>query len=467
MARRVEPGDDDGAYPENARLGAILIGVALVVSVIGSLGAPLITSVATGMDVSLDAAQWTLTVSLFTGAIAAPVLGRLGTGPLRRRTILIALGLVALGGVFTVLPLPFWGLILGRALQGFAFGISPLLMSVARDHLPIVRSAPLIGALAVTTTVGIGVGYPLMGLLDQVGGLRLAYGAGFALSVAAVVLAWRALPVDPPRTPVHIDIPGAILLAAGTFALLVAIAETDAWTEPWIGLSLVAAAGACLAGFTVVELRVASPLVDLRLFARAGVLRANVAMFLSGIGLYLLFVMLSRYLQTPAEAGYGFGLSSLAAGAALIPFSALGFLAGRLLRRMLRRVSAPTAYLVPTAGVIACAVIVVLGSGSLIAILVAMACLGFGLGGITFLMPVLLLTEVPARETSSALAINQIVRTVGFSLGSALTGLLLAQATPAGVLSPAPAGYTTAALWAIPFLVLSALLVLPVRRPSR
>jgi hypothetical protein len=63
------------------RLGLALVAVALVVAVIGSLGAPLITPVATGMDVSLAAAQWTLTVTLFTGAIAGPVLGRLGSGP--------------------------------------------------------------------------------------------------------------------------------------------------------------------------------------------------------------------------------------------------------------------------------------------------------------------------------------------------------------------------------------------------
>ena len=50
-----------------------LIFIALVVAVVGSLGAPLITSVASEFNVSLAAAQWTLTDPLLVGAIATPL----------------------------------------------------------------------------------------------------------------------------------------------------------------------------------------------------------------------------------------------------------------------------------------------------------------------------------------------------------------------------------------------------------
>lgn len=80
----------------------------LGVAVIGSLGAPLITPVATGLHVSLGAAQWTLTVTLFAGAIAGPVIGRLGSGPLRRGTVLAALMLVVVvGSAATTIQVPF------------------------------------------------------------------------------------------------------------------------------------------------------------------------------------------------------------------------------------------------------------------------------------------------------------------------------------------------------------------------
>jgi predicted MFS family arabinose efflux permease len=177
------------------RLGRVLVTVA----VIGSLGAPLITSVATGMHVPLDAAQWTLTVTLFSGAIAGPVLGRLSSGPHRRVAILVALAHVALGGALTTAPLPFLSYFLGRGLQGLGLGVVALLMSVARDQLPVDRSASTIATLSVASTVGIGTGYPLIGFLDQIAGLRAAYGLGFVLSVGAFIVAWRALPADAPR----------------------------------------------------------------------------------------------------------------------------------------------------------------------------------------------------------------------------------------------------------------------------
>ncbi|WP_067799236.1 hypothetical protein [Nocardia beijingensis] len=43
---------------------------------------------ATSFHVSLGSAQWTLTVALLSGAVATPVLGRLGAGPHRRAAIL-------------------------------------------------------------------------------------------------------------------------------------------------------------------------------------------------------------------------------------------------------------------------------------------------------------------------------------------------------------------------------------------
>ncbi|WP_256862883.1 hypothetical protein [Microbispora sp. GKU 823] len=66
------------ARSEARLLVPALMFIALVVAAVASLGTPLITSVATSFHVSLGSAQWTLTVALLSGAVATPVLGRLG-----------------------------------------------------------------------------------------------------------------------------------------------------------------------------------------------------------------------------------------------------------------------------------------------------------------------------------------------------------------------------------------------------
>jgi predicted MFS family arabinose efflux permease len=155
-----------------------LIFIALVVAAVGSLGAPLITSVATTFHVSLASAQWTLTITLLSGAVATPLLGRLGAGPRRRGTIIGTLAIVTAGSVLTVLPLPFACLLAGRAAQGAGLGLTALMMGVARDHLDRERAAAVIALVSVASTIGIGVGYPLAGLLTEFGGVRAAYGLG-------------------------------------------------------------------------------------------------------------------------------------------------------------------------------------------------------------------------------------------------------------------------------------------------
>lgn len=449
------------------RLSTALICTALAGAVIGSVGAPLITPVATGMHVSLDAAQWTLTVTLFTGAIAGPVLGRLGGGPYRRVTILATLALVTAGGLLTVLPLPFAALLIGRGLQGLAVAVGALLMSVARAHLPPERSTSTIAALSVASTVGIGVGYPVISLIDQLAGLRAAYGLGLVLSAVALAIAWRTLPVEAPGARPRIDVTGALLLAAGTLGLLLVIAEPSIWAAPWSAAGALAGVAAILAGWAFIELRTTTPLVNLRLLGQGPILRANVAILIAGAGLYLLFSLFTRYVQTPGGAHYGFALPGVAAGAALIPFSLLGFVAGKSVPRLISRITERWTYTLSAVIAAAGALLFVAGNQSLLAVLAAIALLGFAVGGVFAVMPKLVLVGVPQEETASVLSINQIARSMGMSVGSALAGFLLAATTPNGGLLPTRNGYVTAVFWALPLLAVSALVVAATGSPVR
>src|SRR5919199_5894512 len=95
-----------------------LLGIGLVVSVISSLGAPLIPTIAHDLHATLSATQWSLTVTLLVGAVASPVVGRLGDGPHRRTVLLVCLSIVTLGGAVAALAGSLGVLIAGRALQG-------------------------------------------------------------------------------------------------------------------------------------------------------------------------------------------------------------------------------------------------------------------------------------------------------------------------------------------------------------
>ncbi|WP_377453492.1 MFS transporter [Rhodococcoides fascians] len=423
-----------------------LLFVGVVVAAVGSLGAPLITSVATTFDVSLSSAQWTLTLALLTGAVTTPVLGRLGSGPHRRAAILGTLGVVSAGGILTALPLSFSWLLLGRAAQGVGLALTSMLMGVVRDHLSDKRSGSTISLLSVASTAGVGVGYPLSGFLAEHGGLRLAYGFGAAMTVMAFAVALRVVPVSTRKRATRIDVPGAVLLALPLTLMLVLISETALWrSRPWTAGVLVAIAVVAAGIWVRVELRSSAPLVDLRLFRHRAVVGANGAMFLGGIGMYLLLTLATRYAQTPSGAGYGFGLDVFAAGLVLVPFSVFGFLAGKLVPRALRRVGAGSALTVSALIVLVALALFAGTRAGVVELCAVMAILGFGVGSFSAVLPAVVLPVVPSAETSSVMSINQVVRSVGFSFGSAVGGLVLAAGTSPGSTFPGEDAYTSAA----------------------
>ncbi|MFL6113608.1 MAG: MFS transporter [Catenulispora sp.] len=423
-----------------------LLLIALVVAVAGSLGSPLITSVATTLHTSLAAAQWTLTASLLVGAVATPVLSRLGTGARRRPVVLAALGVIVLGSVLTVLPLTLPVLIVGRAAQGCGLALLPLMMAAAREHLDAARSAATIAMISVASTAGVGIGYPLAGYLTDLGGIRAAYGAGLAGTAIALLAAIRAFPGSAQPTAPAPDIVASVLLAAGLLVLLFVLGEAGLWQHHLpVAVGLILLASALLACWIVRERTLPTPVIDLRLLRHRAVAAANAAMLIAGAGMYLLLSCITRFVQTPHGAGYGFGLSTFTAGLFLVPFSVLGFIAGRISPRLRKRLPASWLLSGATAVVLAAFVVFAVDRGNLAGPLVSMALLGFGVGAFSAAMPAVILAATPAPETASAMGVNQVVRSIGFSMGSTLSALLLAAATPSGAVFPKYSGYSTAA----------------------
>ena len=86
-----------------------------------------------------------------------------------------------------------------------------------------------------------------------------------------------------------------------------------------------------------------------------------------------------------------------------------------------------------------------MGRSTVVGPILAMLVLGLGVGVVSAGMPSMILEATPTRETAGAMSVNQVVRSVGFSLGSALGGLVLSSRTlPDGF--PQQTGYTIASV---------------------
>ncbi len=423
------------------------MGVTMVAGVISSLGAPLIPSVARTLHISLESAQWSLTGALLSGSVSAPIMGRLGDGPRRRATIIGGLLVVFTGSIIAGLSQSLAVLVVGRAMQGVGLGLAPVTMAAARDHLPADRSPGVIAILSVCGAAAVGAGYPISGLIDSDIGLHAAFLFGAIMSGGALLAAVRVIPSSRGLTAGPLDVLGAVVLTVGLIALLLAVGQGQAWgwDSPSI-IVLCVIALLTIASWARMQLHRRSPLVDLRQLRHRPVLTADLAAIVLGVAMYMFLTLVTEFMQEPHTLGYGFGSSSLVAGLSLVPFSVMSLLASRTIGRL--------SELVSDSFILAAGSLLIAAAGAFFAVahasvweaFVAMGGIGVGFGYTFAAIPGMITRAVPQAETGSAMGLYQVIRYVGFSLGSAVAASILASDTTHGGHTVLEGGYV-AALW--------------------
>ncbi|MEV0251737.1 MFS transporter [Nocardia sp. NPDC050712] len=418
------------------RLTPALVYTALTAAIVSSLGMLLVPAISREMHVDVSAAQWMLTVNLLVGAVTTPIMGRLSDGPHKKRLLLWSLSIILLGSFIAALAPNFAVFLVGRALQGLSYGIVPVTIALARRYLPADEVRNGISTLSVTVASGLGLGYPLTGILADVFGYRFAFWAAALFLLSTVLVVWRAVPDGPdeqaPRTP--FDLRGALLIGVGLATLLLVAGEGSrwGWGSPWtIGLAVVSVA--ILALWALVELRTRHALVDLRVLRTSDVLVANGTAIGLGAAMYACLSIASLIAQAPASTGYGIALPLFWAGFVMLPLSVGSFGANRVVRVISARIPM-RALLIPGAAMVsASSLLLLVAHDELWEIMIGMLGFGAGIGTTYAAMPALIARGVADRELGSAVSFNQVLRTVGGSLGSAVSGAVIAaHLDPAG-----------------------------------
>lgn len=426
-------------------LTAVLALVTTVTSVVSSLGAPLVPLIAEQYDVEVGTAQWTLTATLLLGAVCTPLMGRLGDGRLRRRVLLTGLSVVVAGCILAALPLGFVPLVMGRTLQGAGIGLMPLVIAIARDSLPRERVQGAVALLSVTTVAGAGLGYPLTAAVASALGVSAAFWCGAGLGAATTLLAFLTLPSSSENRHSSVDFLGASLLGAGTAGLLLLVTQGQAWG--WLSSSSFAIAipsVLLLTWWVTRSLRIRNPVVNLRLAFHPGTVGVNAVALLVGIGMYLLLTLTVLGAQAPSDSGYGLGRGVFVAGLLLTPYSVTSLLGARLSRELATWAGPRVALSIGCSLFAAACTMLAFRHDTVTQLVLAMAIGGLG-GGSTFgAIPGLLIRRVPATETGAAIAFNQLLRYLGYSVGSALAVTVLEAIGPDG--KPSAEGFRAAAL---------------------
>ena len=282
---------------------------------------------------------WLLMGYLVVTAVLVVSFGRLGDmfGRVRMFNLgfaIFALFSVALSVTWLHGTAAAWWLIAMRILQ--AVGGAMLMANssaILTDAFPAGERGLALGLNQVAAIAGSFIGLVLGGILGPIS-WRYVFLVSVPFGVLGTVWSYLKLRELGVRRPAALDWWGNLTFAAGLIAVLVGITygiqpyggHTMGWTSPVV-LGLIGGGLAVLAGFCVIETRVAEPMFRLSLFRIRPFTAGNLASLLSSLGRGGLMFILIIWLQgiyLPIH-GYSFERTPLWAGIAMLPLT-VGFL---------------------------------------------------------------------------------------------------------------------------------------------
>lgn len=330
-----------------------------------------------GREFGLSAVSlgWVLTAYTLAAAMFLVPFGRLADLHGRKRIFALGLGLDIAGASLGALAPSAPALIAARALQGVGgamiFGTG---VAILTSIFPPGERGRALGLNTAAVYTGLSLGPVLGGFIVQAAGWRAVFLATIPVAATGLGLALFRLKGEwAEARGERFDVPGAAAFGLGLVSLMYGFSRLP---SP-LGFALAAAGLLVLAGFVVLELRLPSPLLDLRLFRHNRIFAfSNLAALLNYGATSAVAFLMSLYLQNikglpPRKAG-------LVMIAQPIVMAVTSPLAGRLSDRVQPRIIASTGMALSAAGLFLFSFLRA-GTG-FGAITAGLICLGLGFG---------------------------------------------------------------------------------------
>jgi len=269
------------------------------------------------LHASLGTIQWVSTGYLLSLAAVIPLSGWMTERFGSKRTWIASLVLFAAGSALCALATSAGELIAFRVLQGLGGGmLMPVGFTLIAQSAGPARVGRALSLVGVPILLGPIFGPIIGGLIVDSAAWQWIFVVNLPVAAVAVALAARLLSGDAGRADAGaLDWVGAALLCPGLAGIVFGLSETESHG----GINHPIAFGPIVAGLALIvvfarhSLRVAQPLIDVRLFRSRGFRAAATTTFALGAALFGTLLVLPLYYQVAR------GQSALTAGLLLAP----------------------------------------------------------------------------------------------------------------------------------------------------
>jgi EmrB/QacA subfamily drug resistance transporter len=381
------------------------------------------------LHASISNLQWTIDAYTLVLACLLMLSGSLADRFGRRRVFQLGLAIFSLGSLLcSVAPSVGW-LVAFRALQAVGGSmLNPVALAIIVNTFTDPKErARALGVWGGVVGLSLVLGPVLGGILVSGVGWRSVFWINIPIGMAAIFLTQRFVPESKAPHARRLDPPAQILilLSLGTLVYAIIEAPQRGWGSPEI-VSLYAFAALASLAFVLVERRRQEPLIDIRFFRSApfsGATAIAVAAF-AALGGFLFLNTL--YLQDVR------GYTPLHAGLITAPMALATLIFAPLSGRMVAN-RGPRLPLVLAGPIMALGAFLLERLGlraSDAQLLLAYAVFGIGFGLVNAPISNTAVSGMPRERAGVAGAVASTGRQIGASLGVAVTGSLVAGASP-------------------------------------
>ena len=370
---------------------------------------------------------WVTTAYLITSTITTPLYGKLSDSYGRKPFYVFAIAVFVLGSVLCGLATNIYELAAYRAVQGIgAGGLLSLAFAIVGDLVPPRErgryQAYFMGVFGVSSVLGPLVGGTFAGQSSLLGidGWRWIFFLNVPLGLLAMTVVVRRLHLPRHRSAHRIDFPGAVLLTTTVVPVLL-LAEKGrdfGWGSP-LSLGLLLLTIGSLVSFIACERRAGeAAILPLRVFSSSIFSLTSITAVLVGVGMFGGIVVLPLYLQIVR------GASPTASGLQLLPLMGGIFVMSAVAGQYMKRTGRYK--VLPICGTATMFVALLLLStldvdSPLWQAMVFMALMGGGLGLSMQTLVISVQNALPPRDMGVATSSVSFFRSLGGTLGAAVS----------------------------------------------
>ncbi len=405
---------------------------------------PAIPEIMQDFSISYGTAAWIFSAYLIVAAVMTPIAGKMSDLYGKKKILLGLLILYTVGIAAGGLADNILFLLACRIIQGVGLAAVPAAFSLLRDTFPPAKLAIAVGVFGSMYSAGSVVGLLIGASIIQSIGWHFTFFSivPFAATVTVMIAKFvkenkEQLIIKVPakaqkstskkkQMPSSIDIKGALALSLTVIAFLMALTlvETgiNSETLPQIGAAFTASV-ISLAIFVIIERRVTTPLVDLRMLKDKTLLPSYVILIATGITMFMAYPAIVQLVRSPMP--LGFGGDAVDAANIQLPFMIMFLVFASVTPLIINRIGK----LIP---IIIGSVISLIGSLGLLvfhstefAVSTNLAIIASGLSMTTTATWNIVVSSSPKTFIGISVGVGALLLFIGMAIGPALTGVYL------------------------------------------